>query len=119
MVDFRREEAVLVRNFEDEVAEVDSRSDLFPNKDGEGTEGDFAFRDAVEMEGVVESFRREVTLESVVLVGAIRPMDPSIGRVLGRRGDFEATVVGGLVVFLNSTWGSDLVSTKMASTLIF
>jgi len=58
VVDFREEEGVLVRSFENEVAEADIRSDCFPDEDGEVTEDSLGFRDvAVEMEGAVESGR--------------------------------------------------------------
>jgi len=58
VVDFRDEDAVLVRSLEDEAPEADSRSDRFPDEGGEVTEGDLGFRDAavvVEIECSVES----------------------------------------------------------------
>jgi len=58
VVDFREEEGVLVRSFEDEAAEADSRSDCLPDEGGEVTEDSLGLRDvAVEMEGAVESGR--------------------------------------------------------------
>ena len=100
VVDFRDEEVVLLRSFEDEAAEGDNRSDFFPDEDGEEAEGGLCFRDViVEMEGAVESCRREVTLVSVELVEVIRLVGSAVTRVLGRGGDFEAAAFRGLVTF--------------------
>ena len=98
MVDFREEEVVLARGFEDEAAEADNRSDCFPEDDGEVTESDLGFRDVVvEIEGAMDRGRREATLVSVALVDTTRLVGSAVGRVLGRRGDFEVAVVSGLV----------------------
>lgn len=118
VVDFREEEVVLVRSFEDEAAEAGNRLGCFPNEDGEGAEGGLGFRDAVdEMEGAMESCRREVTLESVALVEAIRLVGSVASRVLDMRGDFEAAVVRGLVTFSFSSRGSDLAFATRVSKL--
>lgn len=120
VVDFLEEEAVLVRSFEDEAAEANNRSVCFPNEDGEGTDGGLGFRDVVvEMEGAVDRWWREVTLVSVALVDGIRLVGSAVCRVLGKRGDFEATVVEGLVTFSTFPWGSDLESAMRGSALIF
>lgn len=112
VVDFREEETVLASSFEDEAAAADSRSDRFPDEEGEEVEEDLGFRDVVtEMEGAVERCRREVTLVSATLVGVTRLVGSATSRVLGRRGDFEIGVVGGLVAFSTCLWGSDLVFT--------
>jgi hypothetical protein len=84
-----------LRSFEDEAAEADSRSDCFPDEDGEVTEGSLGFRDVVvEMEGAVESGRREAALVSVTSVETTRIVGSTVDRILGRRGDFEAAFVG-------------------------
>ena len=120
MVDFREEEVVLVRSFEDEYTEADNRSDCFPGKDGEETEGDLCFRDVVGMEGAVESCRREVTLVSVALVEGIRFVGSTVSRVfLGGRGDFEGAAAESLATFSTFFWGSGLVSPGRASAPIF
>ena len=93
-----------------EVAEADNRSDCFPNEDGEVTEGGFGFRVAVaEIEGSVESGRRGAALISVVPAETARLVGSAVGRVLGRRGDFEVAFVRGLVIFLTSFGSSDSV----------
>ena len=107
VVDFREEEAVLVRRFEDEAAETDNRSDCFPDDDGEVTEGGLGFWDVVvEIEGAVESGRREAALVFIALVETTRLVGSSGGRVPGRRGDFEVFLVMGLIAFLTSSGGS-------------
>lgn len=101
VVDFR--EAELVRGLEDETGEADNQSDCFPDEDGEVVEGGLGFRDAaVEMEDTVESGRREAALVSVALVETVRLVGSVVGRVLGRRGDFEVAFVRGLIIFLTS-----------------
>ena len=119
VVDFRDEELVLVRSFEDEAAEADDRSGCFPDDDGEVTEGDLGFRDvAAEMEGAVWNGRREAALVSVALVETTRLAGSAIGRVLGRRGDFEVTFVKGLVTFLTSFGSPGSVSARRKSVPI-
>ena len=85
VVDFR-EDAALVRNLEDEAAEADSLSDCFPDEGGEAVEG-LGFRN-VEIEGRVESVRREAALVSATPVEATRLVGPVGDRALGRGGDF-------------------------------
>lgn len=100
VVDFREEEAVLVRRFEDEAAETDNRSDCFPDDD-------LGFWDVVvETEGAVESGRREAALVFIALVETTRLVGLSGGRVPGRRGDFEVFLVMGLIAFLTSSGDS-------------
>jgi len=107
VVDFREEEAVLVCSLEDEAPDADSRSGRFPDEGGEVMEGDLGFRDVVvEMEGSVESGRREAALVSVAPVEITRLVGSAVGRALGRRGDFEVTFVRGLVIFLTSSGSS-------------
>ena len=107
VVDFREEEAVLVSGLDDEAPEADSRSDRFPDEGGEVTEGDLGLRDiVVEIEGSVESGRRGAALVSVAPVESTRRAGSPVGRVLGRRGDFEVAFVRGLVTFLTSFGGS-------------
>jgi hypothetical protein len=118
VVDFREEEVVLVRSLDDEAPKADNRSDCFPNEDGEATEGGLGFRDAVvEIEGAVENGRREATLVSVALVEKTRLAGSAVGRVLGRRGDFEAAFVRGLVI-LTSFGRPASVSSRRKSVLI-
>ena len=115
VVDFREEEVVLVRSLEDEAAEADNWSDCFLDEDGEETEGDLSFRDVViEMEGAVESCRWEATLVSVAPEWEIRLAGSAASRVFGRRGDLEVSVIGRLVAFSTSFWGSSLVSARGA-----
>ena len=105
MVDFREEEVVLVRSFEDDTAEADSRPDCLPEDNGEVTEGGLGFRDvAVEIEGAADRGRREVALVSAALVDTTRLVGSAVGRVLGRRGDLEVAFVSGLVT-LSPFWG--------------
>jgi len=62
------------------------------------TEGDLVLRDVViEIEGAADGGRREAGLVSAALVDTTRLMGSAVGRVLGRRGDFEVAFVGGLV----------------------
>lgn len=90
VVDFREEEAVVIRSFEDE-AEADNRSDCFPKEDGEGTGGGLGFRDvAADMEGATGGCLRDVTLLSVALAETTRLVGSAANRVFGNRGDFEA-----------------------------
>jgi hypothetical protein len=119
VVDFREEEAVVVRGFEDEDVEADKRSDCFPEDDNEEKEGDLGFRVvAVEMEGPVESCLREVTLVSVVLVETTRLVGSVLRRALGRRGDFEAAFVKVLVTLSTSFWGSVLESARRSALIL-
>jgi len=98
VVDFREEEAVLVRSLEDEAPEADSLSDRFPDEGGEVAEGDLGFRDVVvEMDGSVESGRRGAVLVSVAPVERTRRVGSAVGRVFGKRGDFEVAFFRGLV----------------------
>ena len=111
VVDFREEDAVLVRSLEDEAAEGDNSPDCFADENGEVTEGGLGFRDvAVETE---ESGRREATLVSVALVETVRLVGSAICRDLGRRGDFEVAFARGLITFLTSFGGSASASTGM------
>lgn len=104
---------VLVRSFEEESAEVDNRLDCFPGDDGEVTEGGLGFRDVVvEIEGAVESDRREAAFVFAALVETIRLVGSSVGRVLSRRGDFEVAFVRDLVTLLTSFGGSASVSAR-------
>jgi len=119
VVDFREEEVVLVRSFEDDTAEADNRSDCFPEDDGEVMEGGLGFRDvAVEIEGAVDKGRREEVLISVALVDTVRLVGSAVNRVLGRRGDFEVAFVSGLVT-LTSFGGSASASARRKSVPIF
>ena len=118
VVDFREEEAVLVRSLKDEAPEAESRSDCFPDEGGEAMEGDLGFRDVVvEMEGSVESGRREVALVSAAPVEIARLVGSAVGRALGRRGDFEVAFVRGLVI-LTSSGSSPSVFTRKGSVPI-
>jgi len=120
VVDFREEEAVLVRSLEDEALKGESWADRFPDEGGEATEGDLGFRDVVvEMEGSVESVRREAALVSVVPVETTRLVGSAFGRVLGRRGDFEVAFVRGLVIFLTSSRSSPSVFARRGSVPAF
>ena len=120
VVDFREEEAALVSSIGDEAAEADSRPVFFPDEEGEEIEEDLGFRDVVtEIEGAAERCRREVTLVSVTLVGVTRLVGSATKRVLGRRGDFGVAIVGALVAFSTSLWGSVLAFTGRVSALIF
>lgn len=115
VVEFREEDVVLVRSFEDEAAGTDNWSDCFPGG-GFGEMGeDLGFRDVVvEMEGAVESCEREVVLGSVALEEVARLVGSAVNRVLGRGGDLEAAFVKGLDTFLTSRV-SALVSTGIMS----
>lgn len=119
MVDFCEEEVGLARSFEDVAAEGDSRSDCFPDDNGEVTEGDLDFRDVViEIEGAVDSGRREVALVPIALVVVVRLVGPAAGSALGRRGDFEVVLVRGLIAFLTSFGGPVSVFAKRISSNI-
>lgn len=119
VVDFR-EEAVLLRSFEDEAAEADNRSDCFPDDDGGVTEGGLGFRDIViEIGGVIDSGRRGAALVSVAFVDTTRLAGSAASRVLGRRGDLEMVFVIGLVSFLTSFVGSASLSPRRKLVPIF
>lgn len=106
VVDFREEEAVLVRSLEDEAPDADSRSDRFPDEGGEVREGDLGFRDVVEMGDSVESGRREVALVSVAPVEKTRLVGSAVGRALGRGGNLGVAFVRGLVILLTCSGSS-------------
>lgn len=120
VVDFREEETVLVRNLEDEAGEADSRSDCFPEEDGEVTDGGLGLRDvAVEVEDSVGSGRREAALVSAAPVESTRLAGSAVGRVLGRVGDFEVAFVRGLVTFLIPSGSSASAFATRKSVPIF
>lgn len=115
MVDFREEEEVLARSLEEECPEVDSRSNCFPDEDGEGSLG---LRDAIVVESEEAYCWREVTLVSVALEEKTRLVGSAVSRVLGRSGDFEAAFVRGLVTLLTSFGRSPLASARKSIPIL-
>ena len=82
------------------------------------TECGLVLRDVViEIEGAVDRGRRKAGLVSTALVDTTRLVGSAVGRVLGRRGDFEVAFVGGLVT-LTSSGDSASVSARKKSVPI-
>ena len=71
------------------------------------------------MDGSVGSGRREVALVSVAPVEITRLVGSAVGRVLGRRGDFEVAFVRGLVTFLPSSGSPPSVCARRGSVPAF
>jgi len=83
------------------------------------TKGGLVFRDVViEMEGAVDRGRREAGLVSTALVDTTRLVGSAVGRVLGRRGDFEVTFVGGLVTLASSGDSASVSAGKKSVSIL-